>query len=89
MDDRIDLFLFQNVLDEIGGEEIALDELVVRRALNLIEIAQAAAIVKLVKVDNLHGRAGSVRVNRGRMGEGPLREQRIRPELAPCSVDMF
>ena len=25
----------------------------------------------------------------GRMGEGPLREQRIRPELAPCSVDMF
>jgi len=53
MDDGVDLLGFEDVLQQIGGQDVALDELVVRVVLDLIEVVQGRAVVKLVKVDHL------------------------------------
>ena len=54
VDDRVDLLRLDHVLEQVGREDVALDEFVVRRVLDLVQVGEAAAVVHLIEVDHLH-----------------------------------
>ena len=53
VDDRVDLLRLQHVRHQVGAHDVPLDELVVRAVLHLVKVAQRAAVVELVEVDDL------------------------------------
>jgi len=53
VDDRIDALGLKHVSNEIGRQDVALDELEVRAVFNCVQVREAAAIVQLVEADNL------------------------------------
>ena len=53
VDDRVDLLRLDHILEQVGGQQIALDELVILAFLDFVQVAQAAAVIELVEVDDL------------------------------------
>ena len=53
VNDGVNLFRREHVRDEVGGQNVALDEFEVGTVLDRVEVAQGAAVVHLVQHDHL------------------------------------
>ena len=53
VENRIDLFLFENITDEIRGSNISLDEFEIGFVKDLFQVCQASAIIQVIIDDDL------------------------------------